>query len=307
MKKILSLFLLLSMTLATATVAFAQGGNPPIPGPPVDTAVLDTLDWLSPAQEDEINSIVFELDADGLAQFAVVTLNDCGEDSQRFRYELFNGWGIGHADDNNGLLILVCWYDGVQGKRSLEQETGLGMEGIIPDLLADRVFQEHFVAAFSQGKPDSEVISSGEAGAALVAMVHAYDETIRQEPEPTIMISSETGQESDNGVLFVVVAILIILVVIAVGAAYLGGTQSSTTGTYEPPYRPSSWVGGTGPSRSTRRRDEEEDPDDDDDSSGMNFPTGGFSPPSRPSSSPNRGSFNFGGGRSMGGGRSGKF
>ena len=110
----LSLLLFLS-----STHALAQGNEPPIPPVPTNgSVVLDTLDWLDSIQESRINSINHQLDEDGIAQIAVVTLDDCGEDPQRFRNQLFRTWGIGHADDNDGLLILACWYGGDESRRT---------------------------------------------------------------------------------------------------------------------------------------------------------------------------------------------
>jgi len=148
---------------------FAQGSEPPIP--PVLTGgnvVLDTLNWLTPAQEDQINAINKKLQDEGLAQLAVVTLNDCGDDKQKFRNDLFRTWGIGHADDNDGLLILVCWYGGNTSRRSVEQEIGYGMEGTLPDVLTGRVVDEEFIPAFQANRP----------GDGLVNMVKRYDSII---------------------------------------------------------------------------------------------------------------------------------
>src|SRR5262245_13015701 len=146
----------------------AQGVEPP-PPPTDGSVILDRLDWLTPFQESQINSINRRLDEEGIAQFAVVTLDDCGEDPQRFRNELFRSWGIGHVDDNDGLLILVCWYGGDAARRSLEQETGYGLEGPLPDILTSRVVDEIFIPAFQDDQP----------GAGLVAMVREYDRILR--------------------------------------------------------------------------------------------------------------------------------
>ncbi len=155
----------------------AQEGNPPIPPVPTGgNVVLDTLDWLTPSQESEINTINQKLDQDGIAQIAVVTLDDCGEDKQKFRNELFRTWGIGHADDNDGLLIMVCWHGGDQSRRSIEQETGYGLEATLPDILTGRIVDEEFIPAFQSNRP----------GDGLVAMVKRYDDILRKDITPVI-------------------------------------------------------------------------------------------------------------------------
>ena len=164
---------LLVLSLQRSTV-LAQGVEPPIPSPPTGgNVVLDTLDWLDTAQEAEINSVNTKLDGAGIAQIAVVTLDDCGDDKQKFRNDLFRTWGIGHADDNDGLLILVCWYGGDPARRSLEQETGYGLEGTLPDILTGRVVDQKFIPAFQADRP----------GDGLVAMVQEYDRILRADSQ----------------------------------------------------------------------------------------------------------------------------
>ena len=164
---------LLVLSLQRSSV-LAQDIEPPIPPPPTGgNVVLDEIDWLTASQEAEINSINRNLDEEGIAQLAVVTLDDCGDDKQKFRNDLFRTWGIGHVNDNDGLLILVCWYGGDPARRSLEQETGYGLEGTLPDILTSRMVDQKFIPAFQADRP----------GDGLVAMVREYDRILRDEPQ----------------------------------------------------------------------------------------------------------------------------
>jgi uncharacterized membrane protein YgcG len=175
----------------------AQGTEPPIPAPPTGgNVVLDRLDWLTSAQESEINSINRKLDDEGIAQIAVVTLDDCGEDKQRFRNDLFRTWGVGHANDNDGLLILVCWYGGDPARRSLEQETGYGLEGTLPDILTGRVVDEIFIPAFQTDRP----------GEGLVRMVREYDRILRDEPQS--QITPEGSDQINIPLVWLITALL---------------------------------------------------------------------------------------------------
>lgn len=183
MKKLIAGFVLaifLSFALpGSLKLALAQE-NPPVPAAPQGTFILDTLDWLTPEQEAEINIINKKLDQEGIAQIAVVTLNDCGTDKKRFRHELFNTWGIGHANDNDGLLILVCWYGGDKSRRSVEQEVGYGLESTLLGTLTDRVAKEQFIPAFDTNHP----------GEGLVAMLREYNSMLRGLPTPSTFARS---------------------------------------------------------------------------------------------------------------------
>jgi uncharacterized membrane protein YgcG len=152
----------------------AQSGVPRVPTAPIgDNFVLDELDWLTSEQESSINGIIRGLDRDGVAQIGVVTLNDCGTDKLAFRKELFDAWGIGHADDDDGLLILVCWYDGDLARRSVEQLYGPGLKWALDARKTDQIAQQDFVPAFRQGKP----------GDGLTGMVRDYNVLLRTTPE----------------------------------------------------------------------------------------------------------------------------
>lgn len=150
--------------------AKAQGEQPPIPpAPSSGNYIYDELDWLTPEQEGNINSVVQKLDQDGVAEIAVVTLDDCGPDKQSFRKSLFDQWGIGHADDNDGLLILVCWYGGDASRRSVEQLYGPGLNSKLASGTSDRVAETNFVPAFKSGRP----------GDGLFAMIQSYNILLR--------------------------------------------------------------------------------------------------------------------------------
>jgi uncharacterized protein len=224
------IFWLILFCLYIPTTSFAESQ---IPAPPPDGYVLDTLDWLSGPQETEINTIVSKLDNDGLAEIAVVTLNDCGNDKQKFRNDLFRNWGIGHANDNDGLLILICWYNGNKETRSLEQEVGYGLEGTIPDLLTSKIATQYVGAALKTDiSQDLITQSGGKAGEALVATVKAYDSIIRGN------MPEELKNKNYSGIFILIILIIIIAIVFLIflvsvlnisGGSYGGGYYSGSS------------------------------------------------------------------------------
>lgn len=148
----------------------AQGGMPPVPPVPVNgNVVVDELGWFTPDQIAEINKVAGSLDRDGLGQIGVLTKDDCGPDVSKYRYQVFNSWGIGHRGKNDGLLIAICWYGGDKEKRVVAQETGKQTEGPLPDVLTNKVAKEVLRPYIAQNKK----------GAGIVAMVHVYDEIYR--------------------------------------------------------------------------------------------------------------------------------
>ena len=172
------LFFLLGLAaLLFATPVSAQSGKPPIPNsPPSNSYVLDTLNWLSESQEQEINTIARQLNSEGEAQIYVATLDDCGSDKTEYRRDIFNAWKIGAQKRDGGLLILVCWYAGDKSRRSVEVKTDEKMQSIIPDALTATTAENNFVPAFKENQP----------GVGLVNMVMVFDNVIRGE-KPAIL------------------------------------------------------------------------------------------------------------------------
>ena len=165
----LFMFLLLAANLLLPGVVSAQGSLPPVPPAPVNGYIVDQKGWITPEQATEINQIITALDNEGIAEIAVFTTDDCGSDVSAFRLLVLNTWGIGHANDNDGLLLAVCWYNGNPDLRTMAQEVGPGLQGILPDVLVNKVAKEIM-------RPH---IAIEQHGAGLLAMVRAYNEILR--------------------------------------------------------------------------------------------------------------------------------
>lgn len=206
--KLALLFFIAILPFLAASPTHAQGAEPPIPSaPPAGSYVLDELDWLTSEQETRINSIIHGMDRDGVAELAVVTLDDCGRDKLAFRKSLFDTWGIGHADDNDGLLILVCWYGGDPSRRSVEQLYGPGLNGALKSGVTGETAQQRFVPAFEAGKP----------GDGLVRMVSRYNDILRyaasyQPSNPLVRFISgmDDGTKFTGGMLLAAALLLVL-------------------------------------------------------------------------------------------------
>jgi uncharacterized protein len=69
-----------------------------------------------------------------------------GATPKEYATELFNRWGVGKREADNGVLLLVSL-----GDRRVEIETGYGMEAILPDAVAGEILDTAVVPRFRAG------------------------------------------------------------------------------------------------------------------------------------------------------------
>ncbi len=106
--------------------------------------VNDFAEVLEAAQRAALETQLAELERVTSAEVAVVTMGTLGDRAvEDYATDLFNTWGIGKQDRDNGVLILVAVQD-----RAMRIEVGYGLEGILPDGLAGAVIRESFLPHF---------------------------------------------------------------------------------------------------------------------------------------------------------------
>jgi uncharacterized protein len=94
--------------------------------------VNDFAGMIDIKNQQQISNLCHELDAKANAQIAVVTIDSLGGTSiGDYAHSLFNDWGIGHKEDNRGMLILLA-----KTYRKYYIAEGRGFEKLFPN---DRV------------------------------------------------------------------------------------------------------------------------------------------------------------------------
>ncbi|BCW94817.1 MAG: TPM domain-containing protein [Fimbriimonadales bacterium] len=121
--------------------------------------VVDMAGVLNPQQKAALNRTIDQLERDTGAEIAVVILRRTqGATPKEYATELFNRWGVGKRDADNGVLMLVAL-----GDRRVEIETGYGMEAILPDAVAGEILDTAVVPRFRAGDIAGGVIAGVEA------------------------------------------------------------------------------------------------------------------------------------------------
>lgn len=106
----------------------------------------------------KIDSICYALREGGLAQVAVVAIDDIkGGSVFDFAYELFSEWGVGSQSDR-GLGILL-----VEAEREIRFLTGYGIEGVLPDAICKRIQTEYMLPHFREGDYGKGMVAGVEA------------------------------------------------------------------------------------------------------------------------------------------------
>lgn len=92
-------------------------------------------------------------------EFVVVVLPSIGEqDIEGFSTELFRQWGIGHKQDNNGLLMLI-----VMDQRKVRFEVGYGLEGDVTDAISAQIQRRLIIPHFKRGEYGAGILSGVQA------------------------------------------------------------------------------------------------------------------------------------------------
>lgn len=133
--------------LALATGAVAQD----LPQPLSDT-VSDFADVLDPAEERRIGQLLDTTRAETGVQMVVVTMTDlaaqggAGMRLDAYAKALFNAWGVGEAERNDGIMLLV-----VTGAREARIALGAGYDAVY-DGRAARVLSTAVLPEFRAGR-----------------------------------------------------------------------------------------------------------------------------------------------------------
>ena len=112
---------------------------------------------LSERAERQLNNMLAGLWERTSAEVVVVAVADIDrpDDIDGFATDLFEEWGIGKSDRDNGLLILVA-----RDSRKAVIRTGQGMEGVLPDIVAGRILRNKMFPLFREGNYDGGVMAA---------------------------------------------------------------------------------------------------------------------------------------------------
>ena len=144
--------------------------------------VSDTAGIISAEAEADLNRLIDQLEAETSAEMAVVTVEETAPAAtpKAFATELFNHWGIGKAEANNGILFLVS-----VGDRRAEVDVGTGLESVLTQQVIEQILQKEAVPRFKQERYNRGIVKASQA---LIAELNPNAEPLPASPSNTIKI-----------------------------------------------------------------------------------------------------------------------
>jgi uncharacterized protein len=116
---------------------------PPRPSGPV----LDQADLLSGADQTRLAQKLTAFTDTTSTAVVVVTLPSLdGAPISDYAFSLGRAWGVGQEGKDNGVVVLVS-----EGDREMFIATGYGVEGALPDAIANRIVETIMTPAFRKG------------------------------------------------------------------------------------------------------------------------------------------------------------
>ncbi|MEP6583060.1 MAG: TPM domain-containing protein [Ginsengibacter sp.] len=138
MKKFFLIFLLLFAKQLVAQKIFDKT-NPP-------QAVNDFGNFLAPFQRDALEQKIRAYNDSTSSAIIIITVPDLqGYDIAELSLKYLREWKPGTAARDNGVIILVS-----KEERKARIETGYGMEGVLPDILAKQIIDERMIPYFKE-------------------------------------------------------------------------------------------------------------------------------------------------------------
>ncbi|OYW45396.1 MAG: hypothetical protein B7Z08_09030 [Sphingomonadales bacterium 32-68-7] len=170
--------------------AAAQLQFPPRPEGPV----YDAADILPPAEEAALDARLREYNARTGRSLIVATVPTLQEDTiENYAVRLFEAWGIGGAETDQGLLLLVA-----PNERKVRIEVGYGLHQYVTDILSGRIVRNEITPRFREGNYAAGITAGVGA---LITQLDRDPAEARAIAEAAAAAERQRGQ-GDNEVAF---------------------------------------------------------------------------------------------------------
>ncbi|MBL7910663.1 MAG: TPM domain-containing protein [Bacteroidia bacterium] len=136
--------------------------------------------------------------------FTIPNLN--GQTIEEYAHQTFNRLKLGKANKNNGVLLLVA-----VNERRMRIEVGYGLEGVLPDLLTQRIQQQDIIPSFKNGNMSLGILKGVKAVLSVL-----------QDPKNAQAYAKNTSQPKPKTNAFILFIFYLIALIVCVITAYKG-------------------------------------------------------------------------------------
>ena len=212
MKKRLTAVLLIAVLILIFGCGSAFAGIPDAPDP---FCAADFANVLNTDTEDYIIEQNGILENFCGAQIVVVTTDFLdGMDIEDYAYKLFNDWGIGDEDENNGVLLLLAI-----GEENYWCMQGKGLENVLTSGDIDDILYDNLEEDFADENYNAGVLKTFDV---------LYD-TVYEYYGGTVSSDADADFSFDGGKIFgilvkIVIAVIVIVVILIIISSFSGGS-----------------------------------------------------------------------------------
>ena len=184
--------------------------------PEFKSLVTDLTNTLTTPQIEQLNQKLTQFEQQKGSQIAILIVPTTEpEEIEQFSIRVVENWKLGRKKIDDGVLLLIAKDD-----RAVRIEVSYGLEGAIPDALANRITDEFMAPLFKQG----DYFSGIDVG------IQKLIDLIQGEPlpEPNQAIDEQSGDEQSWMSLLIVLVLFVGSILRAtfgriVGAGIAGG------------------------------------------------------------------------------------
>lgn len=185
-----------------------------------NTLVTDYTNTLTAEEKQSLEDKLVAFNDSTSTQIAVVIMKSVGEyDIDQYGAQLGSKWGIGQAGKNNGVLILVAL-----GDRKLTIQTGYGVEGALPDVVAYQIRVNDINPRFKEG----DYYGGLNAG---IDQIIKYTKGEYKAPKKA---KSKRGGDGGPAGFIIIIVVIILVIIFRKGGGGGGGQVIGSRGGSSP-------------------------------------------------------------------------
>jgi uncharacterized protein len=208
--------LLLALLIAAPVAALDLPQRPQGP-------IYDEADLLPAADEAQLDQRLRQFNAATGNAVIVATVNSLqGDTIEDYAVKLYAAWGIGGAERDTGVLLLVA-----PNEHKVRIEVGYGLTPYITDILSGRIIRDEITPRFKQGDMAGGIEAGVQAMLTQLSQSPADAKAIAEAAAAAEKNRAQGGSDIPAGVILWIVFIIIFIVLPALfrrrGQRYHGG------------------------------------------------------------------------------------